>query len=297
MENIILIDAYSQIFRCYYAMKASLTNSRGEPVNALYGIARLLLLLEKTQPSGYGAICFDKGGSKRRKDLLPEYKSQRPPMPEALRAQIEPIKEWMAAFGWNLLENEGVEADDIIAAVTAVRDGRPVSIVTHDKDIAQLIDCPDIKLILSAAGGKWEETHAEDIVVKFGVGPDRLRDYLALVGDAVDNIHGVDGVGPKTAAALLMEHGSIENALAHLDCIKSQKLRTSLEANRELLKRNIELVSLDTELPPDWHGLEGIRRRTPDWAKLRDMALGQGFKTLLKPLEDGMKNASQLSFL
>ena len=297
MENIILIDAYSQIFRCFYAMKANLTNGRGEPVNALYGIARLLLLLDKTQPSGYGAICFDKGGSKRRKVLLPEYKSQRPPMPEALRAQIEPIKEWMAAFGWNLLENEGVEADDIIAAVTAVCDGRPVSIVTHDKDIAQLIDCPDIKLILSAAGGKWEETRAEDIVGKFGVGPDKLRDYLALVGDAVDNIHGVDGVGPKTAAALLMEHGSIENALSHLDCIKSQKLRASLEANRELLKRNIELVSLDTELPPDWHGLEGIRRRTPDWAKLRDMALEQGFKTLLKPLEDGLKNASQLSFL
>ena len=284
MDNIILIDAYSQIFRCYYAMKNTLTNSKGEPVNALYGIARLLLLLDKTQPSAYGAVCFDKGGSRRRKELLPEYKMQRAPMPEDLRAQIEPIKEWMTLFGWNLLENEGVEADDLIAAVTAVREGRPVSIITHDKDIAQLIDCPEIQLILSASGGKWEETHAEDIVQKFGVPPSKLRDYLALVGDTVDNIRGVEGIGPKTAASLLMEHGSLEGILANLDKVKSTKVKADLDAARELLKRNVSLVSLDTELPPNWSGMECIRRKRPEWSKLRELAAEQGFKSLLKPL-------------
>lgn len=291
MERIVLIDAYSQIFRCYYAMKSPMSNSRGEPTGALFGIARLLLLLNSSQPSEFGAVCFDKGHCKRRCELLPDYKAQRAPMPDELRSQVGRIREWMTAFGWNLLEQEGVEADDLIAAVTGVREDREVRIVTHDKDIAQLITDESVSLILSAAGGVWEETRRPEVEAKFGVPPELLGDYLALVGDAVDNIRGVEGVGPKTAAKLLLEHGSLEGLLGAVDTLKKGRVRDNLAASAELLRRNRQLVALDMALPEGWNGLEGIRRRTPDWQKLLVMAEEQGFRSLQKPLEKAAKEA------
>lgn len=285
MDNIILIDAYSQIFRCYYAVRTAMTNGRGEPTNALYGMARMLLTLDKTQPSGFGAVCFDHGKCGWRCELLPEYKAQRSPMPEELRSQIAPIRDWLEAFGWTLLEEEGREADDLIAAVTAVRAGRPVRIITQDKDLAQLVVGDEVRLMVSAAGGRWEETSPAEVEEKFGVPPSLLGDYLALVGDHIDNIAGIAGIGPKTAAKLLLEHGSLDGLLAAVDSLKAGRVRDNLKAGGELLRRNRRLVGLDETLPSGWTGLEGIRRRRPDWRRLRAMAEDQGFRSLLGALD------------
>lgn len=285
MENIILIDAYSQIFRCYYAVKSAMSNSRGEPTNALYGMARLLMTLDKTQPSTYGAVCFDLGHCTWRCELLPEYKAQRSPMPDELRAQVEPIRCWLQAFGWTLIEEEGREADDLIAAITAVRDGRNVRIITQDKDLAQLVVGDEVRLMTSASGGSWEETAPDDVVEKFGVPPELLGDYLALVGDHVDNIQGIVGVGPKTAARLLVEHGSLAGLLAAVDSLKPGRVQTNLKAGGEQLQRNRRLVGLDETLPRQWQGLAGIRRQRPDWRRLLDMARDQGFKSLVPAIE------------
>lgn len=293
MERLILIDAYSQIFRCYYAMKATLTNPKGEPTNALYGIARLLLQIERTQPCRYGAICFDKGKSVRRTELLPEYKAQRAPMPEDLRVQIDRIKDWMSAFGWTLFEEEGIEADDLIAGVTREAVGYDVGIITHDKDLAQLLAQEHVTLLLSAAGGTWAETHASDVEAKYGLAPSMLGDYLALVGDAVDNIKGVEGVGPKTASKLLVEHGGLEGLMSNLETLKAGRVRDNLSAGVELLARNRKLVELYSDLPSGWSGVSGIRRREPDWGRLITMAQDEGFTSLGKPLEEARRASAQ----
>ncbi len=291
MSAIVLIDAYAQIYRSFYAIR-SLTNSRGEPVNALYGLARLLLQLDRSQASSHGAVLFDKGKSGRRIALCPEYKAQRPPMPDELRSQIGPIREWMSAFGWPLLEQEGVEADDLIAAITARRGQLPVRILTFDKDIAQLTADPDVQLLSSGAGDAWLFQGRQEIVDKFGVPPELLGDYLALVGDTSDNIRGVDGIGPKTAAKLLQESGGLDALLAEPAKVSNQRLRDKVLQSRELLERNRELVRLDQTLPDNWQGLDTIRRGTPDWPKLLQLAEEQGFRSLVKTIQPKVANGN-----
>ena len=182
-ERLVLIDAYAQIYRCFFAVRAELTNPQGVPTNALYGIARLLLQLHRTLPSRYGAIAFDKGKCTRRITLCPEYKAQRPPMPDTMRPQIEPIRQWMKAFGWPLLEQEGVEADDLIAAITRRHGECEVAIVTHDKDIMQLTADPKV-FIAQPDKDKWSLLGSCEVTQRFGVPPEQLRDYLALLGDS-----------------------------------------------------------------------------------------------------------------
>ncbi len=293
MNKIVLIDAYAQIYRSFYAVRG-LTNPRGEMVNALYGIGRLLLNLERSLPSSYGAVVFDKGKPARRVELCPEYKAQRPPMPDDLRGQLPAIREWLAAFGWPILEQEGAEADDIIAAVAGVREGLPVAILTHDKDIAQLVS-PEVELLQSVKSDAWERVGPAEVEAKFGVPVACLGDYLSLLGDSSDNIRGVDGVGPKTAAKLLQDYGSIDGVLAHLDDIGNERLREKLRAAGDLLVRNRELVRLDAALPAGWTGLDGIRRRTPDWARIKALAEAEGFKSILATISEKQHKGQQLS--
>ncbi|MDD4537770.1 MAG: 5'-3' exonuclease H3TH domain-containing protein [Lentisphaeria bacterium] len=293
MNKIVLIDAYAQIYRSFYAVRG-LTNARGEMVNALYGIGRLLLNLERSLPSSYGAVVFDKGKPARRVELCPEYKAQRPPMPDDLRSQLPAIREWLAAFGWPILEQEGAEADDIIAAVASVREGLPVAILTHDKDIAQLVSA-EVELLQSVKGDAWESVGPAEVEAKFGVPVVCLGDYLSLLGDSSDNIRGVDGVGPKTAAKLLQDYGSIDGILAHLNDISNGRLREKLQAAGDLLTRNRELVRLDAALPDGWTGLDGIRRRPPDWARIKTLAEAEGFKSMLTSISEKQQKGQQLS--
>lgn len=292
MKKIVLIDAYAQIYRSFYAVRG-LSNPRGELVNALFGIARLLLNLENSLPSSHGAVVFDRGKPARRMELCPEYKAQRPPMPDELRRQVSPIREWLQAFGWPVLEQEGAEADDLIAAVAAVREELPVEILSHDKDLAQLV-APDVAMLHSVKGEQWDRVGPAEVEAKFGVPAAALGDYLSLLGDSSDNIRGVDGVGPKTAAKLLQEYGSIEGIQAHLADIASLRLREKLQAAGELLARNRELVRLDLRLPTDWTGLEGIRRQAPDWDLIKKMAMDEGFKSMLPTITEKAQCGQQM---
>ena len=296
MERIVLIDAYAHIYRMYYAMSHSggFTNPAGQPVGALYGMARLLLQAEATLPSHYGAVAFDKGKAVKRCALLPEYKAQRPPMPDDLRSQIEPIKQWMEAFGWPLLMEEGREADDLIASVTARRDGHAVDILAFDKDITQLV-CDDVRLLAPGKNGNWIETGIPQVQEKFGVTPDMVPAYLALLGDTSDNIRGVDGIGPKTASKLLTDFGGLDGLREHLADVKPDRIRNSLAESSELLGRNMKLIILDTKEIEGWHGLETIRRRMPDWEKIRSMAVEQNFKSLMTAIDKAMKASRQPS--
>lgn len=294
MSKIVLVDAYSQIYRNFYAVSL-LTNSRNEPVNALFGMARLLLQLDKTMASDFGAVVFDKGKAAKRLEICPEYKAGRPPMPEQLRPQIEPIRQWIEAFGWPIVEQEGLEADDLIAAIARRHEDADVAIVTQDKDISQLTADPRISIITPEKKDTWNIIDAAHVEEKFGVPPHLLGDYLALVGDSSDNICGVMGVGPKTASKLLNEIGGLDAILANPSLVTNAKLSAKLAESKDLLIRNRKLVALDDELPQEWHGLESIARRSPDWPVLIQMATAQNFSSLLKILQKRMDDSAQPS--
>lgn len=291
-QQILLLDAYAHIFRLFYAMRGFALHE-GEPVNAVYGMTRLLLHLEGAFPCSHAAVAFDRGKCQRRIALLPEYKAQRPPTPPELHAQVPRIREVFKLFGWNILLQEGIEADDLIAAVTAVRDGLPVRIFSSDKDLAQLLDDPAVSLMLPAKDHQWEELKAEDVVSKFGVPPSSLNGYLALLGDSSDNITGVEGIGAKTAAKLMREYGSLDELLTRLDQLGNGRWQNHLAEARELLLRNRELIRLDTTLPDGWDGLESLRKQAPDWPALTAFAERLSFRTLLPAIRKQTESQRQ----
>ena len=274
------IDAYSQIYRMFFAIRMLNTVS-GEPCNAVYGMVRLFQQLHEHYASEYGAIVFDKGKCTRRCALHPEYKAQRPPMPEQLRAQVEPIRQWAEAFGWRIVEKDGAEADDLICGMTYACQPMPTLILTSDKDIAQLTELDGVR-ILNRGNGKeaWTEDDFAAVGQKFGVKPEQLRDYLALLGDSADNIPGITGCGPKSAAKLLNEFGNIDGIYARLDAVKPARLQEALRAEREKLLLNCSLIELDHTLPDGWQGKESIRRVTPNWNALRELSARFGFKSM-----------------
>ena len=281
MGKILLIDAYSQIYRLFFAIRM-LNNPAGEPVNALYGMARLFLQLDELFPADFGALVFDLGKCSRRTALLPEYKAQRPPMPDALRAQTGPIRKWAEAFGWHIVQREGFEADDLICGIVSERGGHQASILSADKDLYQLLKDGEVSMIVKGPAPKipWSLAGEAAALEKFGVKPEQLGDYLALLGDSSDNIPGIPGVGPKTAVKLLQEHGDLAHLAQELDSVSPEKLRRSLSENAAMLLRNRSLVQLDKVLPEGWSGLESIRRRQPDWRLLEAMAEEEGFGSL-----------------
>jgi len=277
----LLVDAYSQIFRAYYAM-TPLSNERGEPVNALYGFTRLLCQLERDYPTNCGAIVFDCGRVSFRMTLNPEYKANRKPMPEDLKQQVPFIREMAQAFGWPLLEEPEYEADDLIGAL-AVHCSEPVEIISSDKDLSQLISERIIQLIPGKKGG-FDRRGVAEVREKFGVGPERIVDYLSLLGDAADNIPGAFGIGCKGAAAILNESGALEEILADLNRA-AEKYRAKLADSRGILLRNLQLIRLKTDLPerlvlPDCCG-----KKVPDWPEVRRLCERYGLRSILRDLE------------
>ena len=247
-DELILIDAYSQIFRAFYAIR-QLTNSKGEPTNAVFVFTRLLLGIQKEYPTSRGAMLFDCGKVEFRMKLNPEYKANRPPMPEALRTQIPVIRELAEAFGWPLLEEPEYEADDLAAAFARAAEG-PVKIISSDKDLAQLVDDRVTMLSPAPRNAGFEERGVAEITAKFQVPPALLIDYLALLGDSSDNIPGVPGIGEKTAAKLMIEYGSMENILDHLDTVKPPRVQKNLTENMDLavMSKDLATIKLDCEL-------------------------------------------------
>ena len=222
-ENpLILVDGSSYLYRAYHAFPP-LTNSAGDPTGAMYGVLNMLRsLILQYQPT-HAAVVFDAKGKTFRDELFEHYKSHRPPMPDDLRAQIEPLHEMVKAMGLPLLAVSGVEADDVIGTLAreAEKAGRPVLISTGDKDMAQLVT-PGITLINTMTN---TVLGPEEVVTKYGVPPELIIDFLALMGDSSDNIPGVPGVGEKTAQALLQGLGGLDTLYAEPEKIAELSFR------------------------------------------------------------------------
>lgn len=283
-KSIILIDAYAQIYRGYYAIRA-LTNSKQQPTNAVFAMAKFFLKMHHEEHAMYGAIVFDVGKPAFRLALAPEYKAGRPPMPEDLRAQVPHIKSLAEAFGWPMLSKEGYEADDLIAAIAKDFETYPVRFVSADKDLAQIVSDRVKMLIPDRKNSGLEVRGPEEVIARFEVSPGQIVDLLSLIGDNSDNIPGVAGVGPKTAAALIKKFGSINAMLADIESVENEKLREKIRNSAELLRKNIELITLKTEIPDKpWDAIETLSMKTPDWNRIAGICQELELRSILKEL-------------
>jgi len=286
---LILVDGSSYLYRAYHAFPP-LTNSVGEPTGAMYGVLNMLKsLLIQYRPS-HVAVVFDAKGKTFRDELFEQYKAQRPPMPDDLRSQIEPLHAMVKAMGLPLLAITGVEADDVIGtlALEAERAGREVLISTGDKDMAQLVT-PMITLINTMSN---TILGPEEVQVKFGVPPECIIDYLALMGDSSDNIPGVPGVGEKTAQALLQGMGSLDSIYNDLSGVGQLSFRGAktmapkLEQNKELAYLSYQLATIKTDVPLDLP-FDQLTVEDPDVEQLQKLFKKYEFKRWLADLEDG----------
>ncbi|ODP37578.1 DNA polymerase I [Sphingomonas turrisvirgatae] len=285
MPHLYLVDGSSFIFRAYHVLP-KLTNKHGEPAGAVYGYVSMLWKLadelDKADGPTHLAVIFDKSEQTFRNEMYDQYKAHRPPAPEDLVPQFPMIRDATRAFSLPCIEEAGWEADDLIASYSkaALAQGWQVTIVSSDKDLMQLLTEPGIDMLDTM---KDRRMGPEAVVEKFGVGPDKLGEVLALMGDSVDNVPGVPGIGPKTAAKLILEHGDVEAVLAAAPAMKPGKLRDNLieHADKARLSRKLVELACDVPLPDPLESMElnGI----PD-APLRAFLDHHGFKTLLARL-------------
>jgi DNA polymerase-1 len=291
MQTLLLIDGSAYLFRAYHAMKAQgreFTAPDGFPTTALHVVLQMLKAHLKEKPE-HLAFVVDASGPTFRDDLDPQYKANRPPMPDDLRAQIGPMLEIVQALGIPMLRVPGVEADDVIGtlAVRGVDAGLHVVISTGDKDFAQLVRAanggPGIELVNTMSGGRMADDAA--VVEKFGVRADQVIDLLALMGDTVDNIPGVEKCGPKTAAKWLGEYGTLENVIANADAIKG-KIGENLRAVLDRLPLNKRLTTIKTDVALDL-GPNDLALRDRHIEDLRRLYTRYGFNQALKELGGG----------
>ncbi|MGB1261865.1 MAG: DNA polymerase I [Cognaticolwellia sp.] len=245
---LILVDGSSYLFRAYHVpYLQALSTADGQPTGAITGVLNMLKSLKKDYPNGNIVVIFDAKGKTFRNDMYPEYKANRPPMPDDLRTQIAPLHNIIAAMGLPLLVIPGVEADDVIGTLShqATALGMETVISTGDKDMAQLVN-PHVRLINTMTNVEMDEA---GVIEKFGVRPDQIIDYLALMGDKVDNIPGVEKCGPKTAVKWLTAHPSLQDVMANADAVKG-KIGENLRAALPQLPLSYELatIKLDVEL-------------------------------------------------
>lgn len=281
-KTLLLVDGSSYLYRAFHAMP-DLRNAQGEPTGALYGVVNMLRKLVSDYKAEYAACIFDARGKTFRDDLYPEYKSHRPPMPEDLAAQIEPIHRAVRALGWPVLAIEGVEADDVIGtlACRAAERGVHTVVSTGDKDLAQLVNS-HVTLVNTMSGEVLDEA---GVVNKFGVPPDRIVDYLMLVGDTVDNVPGVTKVGPKTAAKWISEFGSIDKLVEGAEGIKGVAGSNLREAIPNFpLTRQLLTVKCDCDLTGHVESVDDLTPRGRDEATLTELYERYGFRTWLRDL-------------
>jgi DNA polymerase-1 len=277
MKTLLLVDGSSYLYRAFHALP-DLRNRNNEPTGAIYGVLNMLRRLHKDYHADYSACVFDAKGKTFRDDLYPQYKSHRPPMPDDLAAQIPPLYECIRAMGWPMLIVEGVEADDVIG--TLAKQAEPENIrsiiSTGDKDIAQLVNSR-VTLVNTMTNEVLDEA---GVLARFGVPPARMLDYLALVGDATDNIPGVEKVGPKTAVKWLGQYGTLDNLIAHageIGGVVGENLRKALD----WLSKSPGLLAIkcDVILPVGVHDL-GLQPQNA--AKLAELYERLDFKTWLR---------------
>ncbi|BAX62395.1 DNA polymerase I [Burkholderia stabilis] len=283
-KTLLLVDGSSYLYRAYHAMP-DLRGPGGEPTGALYGIINMLRRMRKEVSAEYSACVFDAKGKTFRDDLYADYKANRPSMPPDLALQVEPIHGAVRALGWPLLMVEGVEADDVIGTLAreAERHGMNVIVSTGDKDLAQLVT-GHVTLVNTMTN---ETLDRDGVIAKFGVPPERIIDYLALIGDTVDNVPGVEKCGPKTAVKWLSQYDSLDGVIAHAGDIKGvvgDNLRRALD----FLPLGRTLVTVDTacDLAPHLESIEASLKSDGEARDLmRDIYARYGFKTWLREVD------------
>jgi DNA polymerase I len=287
-KTLLLVDGSSYLYRAYHAMP-DLRGPGGVPTGAIHGMVAMLKKLREQFPAEHAACVFDAPGKTFRDDWYPEYKANRSPMPEPMREQIEPIHEVVKLLGWPVLVPPGIEADDAIGTLARLgaQSGHRVVISTGDKDLAQLVN-ERVTLINTMSN---ERLDIEGVKAKFGVPPERIVDYLTLIGDSVDNVPGVEKVGPKTAAKWIADFGSLDGVVAAADSIKGvagENLRKALPwlpTGRRLIT-----VVTDCNLADQvahWPALDALALREPDMDSLRGFYDRYGFRTWRKELDGG----------
>jgi DNA polymerase-1 len=289
---LLLVDGSSYLYRAYHALP-NLTGPGGFPTGAIHGFIAMLKKLRSDVGANHAACVFDAKGKTFRDDWYPEYKANRSPMPEDLARQIEPIHEAVRLLGWPVLEVPGIEADDAIGTLArrAAQTGHRVIISTGDKDLAQLVD--ERVTVVNTMSGETLDT--EGVQAKFGVPPDRIVDYLTLVGDSVDNVPGVDKVGPKTAAKWIAEHGSLNAVMANADAIGGA-VGANLKKALDWLPMGRKLVTVATDCDlssqiEGWPSLDALALREVDRAALIDFYTRYGFKAFKRELEEAQPEA------
>ncbi|GAA4331985.1 DNA polymerase I [Pigmentiphaga soli] len=281
-KTLLLVDGSSYLYRAYHALP-DLRNAQGEPTGALYGVLNMLRRARNDHKADYIACIFDAPGKTFRDDLYADYKATRKAMPDDLALQVEPIVQAVRAQGWPVFAIEGIEADDVIgtlAVMAAAQDVRTI-VSTGDKDMAQLVN-DHVTLVNTMSG---ETLDAAGVAAKFGVPPERIVDYLMLIGDTVDNVPGVEKVGPKTAAKWLSQYGSLEQLVAQADSVKGvagSNLRAAIP-NFELT-RKLVTIRTDCDLAAHIPGLDALVERPADRAELERMYERYGFRSWLREL-------------
>ena len=290
MKTLLLVDGSSYLYRAFHALP-DLRNSKNEPTNAIRGVLSMLRKLHKDYPADYSACVFDAKGKTFRDDIYQDYKANRPSMPNDLRSQVEPLIDAIKATGWPLLIIDGVEADDVIGCLAkqAEKQDMRVIISTGDKDMAQLVN-DKVTLINTMPNAFRKGDEILDIAgveTKFGLKPELIVDYLTLIGDSVDNVPGVDKVGPKTAVKWLLEYGTLDGVIANADKINGvvgDNLRKALD----WLPTGRELITIKCGLddhPGMPNGFEPLLPQTQDKAKLTEIYQRFEFKTWLREID------------
>ena len=284
VDRLLIIDGHAYAYRAFHAIR-SLRSPSGRPTNAIYGFVKMLAKMRSAIEPTHLIVVWDGGLSAQRVSVLPEYKAQRPAMPDDLKPQLDEIVGYLQAAGVASFCREGVEADDYIACLArrAAEAGMTVVIASSDKDFMQLVSA---RIGLLNPNDKSEAVWTDEQVrARSGVEPSQILDWLSLSGDSVDNIPGVPGVGPKTAAALLKQFGSIAQLYARLGEVKSDKMRAALRDAADIVQRNRELIRLRDELPCEFSP-DALAGKAADAGRLRELYQRWGFKGMLAALDE-----------
>ncbi len=289
MKTLLLVDGSSYLYRAFHALP-DLRSPQGDPTGAIYGVLNMLRKLRADYPADYSACVFDAKGKTFRDDWYPEYKAHRPAMPPELAAQIAPLHQAIAASGWNILMVDGVEADDVIGTLAqqAAQNDTHCIVSTGDKDLTQLVNSR-VKLVNTMSNETLDEA---GVLAKFGVPPERMIDYLTLIGDPVDNVPGVAKVGPKTAVKWLAQYGTLDNLIAHageISGVVGENLRNALD----WLPQGRRLITVKCDVPLQARFDELVAPQQ-DTEQLRTLLEQFGFKTWLRELNNAQQTPSPL---
>lgn len=282
-NRLLIVDGHAYAYRAFYAIR-QLSSPTGQATNAIYGFIKMLGKMVNWVKPSHLLVVWDGGLAEERMALWPDYKVQRPAMPDSLETQLDEITSYLEAASISSFCREGIEADDWIATITkqAVQNDIDVIIASADKDFMQLVG--EHVWMLNPNEKEERLWGPEEVVKKTGVPPSKICDYLCLLGDNVDNIPGVPGVGPKTAADLINQFGSVDEIYKRLPEVSSERLRTNLAQSEAAVRRNQKLICLNEDMPCDFSP-QILAVKNGNYERLKELFSGWGFRTLLQELE------------